>query len=1664
MRQRKIIAFVVAFAAAGLAFLLWETREKPRVSEQGSYASLCAHEIGVAPALAKVQSSAQLPAARATVSTNQTLTVRGTLPYVLTSKEPFSKPLRLAVEEMGARFVSVRDTFVAVVEADASARRRLSADRRFSSLEECLPSEKIQDELAALLASGVTMVEAAVLALSADDRARIVSCITAGGGELLTGVINEGATIRAKLPADLVSTLTQRGEVRWLEKFVRPRLHNDLAVNPGAMNVRPAWNVHGLSGKDQVLSTSDSGIDTGDSATMHPDLRDQILGIKVVDGCTTNDLTGHGTHTVGSIVGTGKMSDGQIRGTAWGAKVYAWFCSDGTRAIYTPTDMNSLFRGSKDGTEWDEAFIHSASWGSDVTGIYDASCAEFDKYVWEHPDFLPVVSAGNAGSGSRTLGSPAGAKNVLAVGATENFRMNGDPKETAFYSSRGPSRDGRIKPDIAAPGTDILSTRSSGVNYAYGNYNDHYAFSTGTSMSCPLTAGAVALVREWLVKNAATLGLSETEPPTAALMKAVITGGADGDVTPTNDQGWGRVNIEETLFPSNRTVKLVDRIPFTHGTNIVYVIETTNAAPLDVQLVWIDYPGDETASAVKRKLVNNLDLTVESRWDIGDDRTWYGNGGTSPDSVNNLEVVRIREAKATKYIITISCPQILHDYTEGGAAALYVRGAFDPSATPEESHYVRIRERDLKFRKLDAALGAVQANETVELLDWVTLPSNVTVQTSFTLTATNDDPFASQVFRRDGAGFVVATNGFLSVSNVVFSGANETLVSVASNGVFAVTGPVDFGVVGKTVAIETAATNGFMLAAPFLSGFTLKCEAACDFGQIFGFGEAATESDFAAITSTVAKIVNFYDPDRESRGRVVGTQDGFDLVWERQAVPLDEAVGYFIDGNGTTNTAGRIDRLFEYYEQALLNGRLGDKRHIVLQESGVLSYPLTIADGLTLEGKDSPAVVVEPAAGFTLTGGSLTVSGIVFSDYVGNALFMVDGEDAHLTLGAGAVLSNLTGTNRWSGAVTVMNGTVTMLPGSEISDCFMVSTGQVAGKGGGVYLNGDGCVLNLFGGTITRCLAQTERGGGGVYAARKSVVNLKGKVRVDGNYSGNFNDYNLAMKMKADDLLIGVTKSYRAHLTVVGDLTGSRIGVCYDSMVPNVDGFGAEAGQALADIDAACDKTAAEKAFFSNTDATLNAVYDEVGGKLLWEVAPPTGDRTTPDPAIDVARIVRSETVTNYFSEIAGAVEAVDSDGLTIEILQQANFSSDLVLPAKALTIRLAPEATQAALLCRRDDCKIVVPVGCSLTVTNVHINGGLGLIGATKMLVDVRGGELTLQNGTRVCDVRGVAAQDGGNRAVSGVVVSDGGKFTMESGAVIENCRNDYENVGNASGVGAGLLVDKGTAVLNGGTITGCKAYRSAGVSVSNGGVLYMKGAVQITENTTLDGVTRSDLTIEQNSSLVLTDELAATSSIGVEDGNFTDMNVFGSVDESYAQPVFNLVASAACFFRDADPAVTGRVVTNETTALLVWATALKTTAEGAAYYKDQNGVMYNLVGEPASAEPPPDEPDPPPPDEPDPPIEEPVVTNYPTAIAFKVIERLNANTWRLVVTDRVETCRYRLLSTDDLTKGFTTTGDWVRTEAGAPAVWTNDVPSSAGQQFWRVEGTWGTNNLVIP
>lgn len=598
------------------------------------------------------------------------LSARGTCAYALQSATPVSASVRVRAAQAGARVLGYLPTDALLVEATPATVRALLATEAFSAAFAYQPSDKIQS---GLIAGPVTVVP-----LAAEDRETLTGFVEENGGRILAAGPSRQGSFRAEVPADLLLQLAARGDVRWLERYFQPRTSNDYAT--ADTGVRTVWNPHGLTGAGQVISTADSGLDTGSLATLHSDLASRVVKIDNLGGYTLADGSGHGTHTAGTLAGDGTKSDGLYRGVAPEAGLYVQACGDGTSSLsiyfknaqtYADIFAAGLAYGS---------YIHSDSWGGSDAGAYSDFSAGLDEVAWWHPELLVVAAAGNAGPSRQTVGSPATAKNALAVGNTYSSRGGRDPTAMRASSSRGPCADGRIKPDVAAPGSYIVSVRSSLSSCAKFDSDGFYTQMSGTSMAAPHAAGCAALARQWLIERC---GFTN-EAPTAALLKAVLTGGASGGA-PDNDVGWGRIDLDETLFPSNRAVRLFDRLPYSDGCVLPYRVTTTGAAPLDVQLVWTDYPGDASAACA---LVNDLDLTVSNRTTGA---VWTGNGVTGGDHTNNVESVRIPLAGAGEYDIVVRGVRVPYDATAGGAAALYVRGAFAGTEEPGESVTLTVR-------------------------------------------------------------------------------------------------------------------------------------------------------------------------------------------------------------------------------------------------------------------------------------------------------------------------------------------------------------------------------------------------------------------------------------------------------------------------------------------------------------------------------------------------------------------------------------------------------------------------------------------------------------------------------------------------------------------------------------------------------------------------------------------------------------------------------------------------------------------------------------------------------------------------------------------------------------------------------------------------------------
>jgi hypothetical protein len=245
-------------------------------------------------------------------------------------------------------------------------------------------------------------------------------------------------------------------------------------------------------------------------------------------------------------------------------------------------------------------------------------------------------------------------------------RISSDDQCLAAFSSRGPSDDHRIKPDVVAPGTDIAAARSKDapLHRFWGAYpkNNKYGFMGGTSMAAPYVAGCAAIVREWYREK------GKWNTPSAALVKATLINGTQrikgvdavapqlGD--PNYHQGFGRIDMANTIpNPLSPKMKLdfmdtwkdPNRAFRESGDFVRYRIKIGSAIPLRLCLTWTD------PSA--RALQNSLLLTVDdgqAKW-VGNAQaaTLLNIAGGPRDPNNNVQVVRIEKPLAGEYTIVV---------------------------------------------------------------------------------------------------------------------------------------------------------------------------------------------------------------------------------------------------------------------------------------------------------------------------------------------------------------------------------------------------------------------------------------------------------------------------------------------------------------------------------------------------------------------------------------------------------------------------------------------------------------------------------------------------------------------------------------------------------------------------------------------------------------------------------------------------------------------------------------------------------------------------------------------------------------------------------------------------------------------------------------------------
>src|SRR6478736_2626412 len=503
-----------------------------------------------------------------------------------------------------------------------------------------------------------------------------------------------GRILRGSVSKTQLNSLAASDAVLWIESAPTMRLFDEVSsriVAGDGTGHQTLMQSLGYDGAGVTVAVADSGLDSGDTNSMHPDLQGRVKALfhygspgQLEDAA---DEHGHGTHCAGIIAGNGTVGEMDENnflfglGVAPGASLIGQRIFDAAGGYAPPPSFETLTRDAKRAG----ADIGSNSWGDDTQGQYDISAMEFDALVRDadaltlgDQPYILEFSAGNAGPSYQTVGSPAVAKNVIATGASQNDRFNLPIEEFAIYSdgrdamadfsSRGPCADGRIKPDLIAPGSWIASLRSVYANdeFAWWPISDNYMYEGGTSQAGPHVSGAAAVfVHYWRVNHSGAT-------PSPALVKASLINSAtdmdDGlttfDAVPNNDEGWGRVNLS-ALIGSPRNYDFTDQTTLLTNGGVFErrILIGSSDAPLKITLAYTDVPGLPAATVA---LVNDLDLEViaptgelfhGNRFEAGESIP----NAPLPDTINNVEAVHIAAPAPGEYVIRVRGTRVVED-------------------------------------------------------------------------------------------------------------------------------------------------------------------------------------------------------------------------------------------------------------------------------------------------------------------------------------------------------------------------------------------------------------------------------------------------------------------------------------------------------------------------------------------------------------------------------------------------------------------------------------------------------------------------------------------------------------------------------------------------------------------------------------------------------------------------------------------------------------------------------------------------------------------------------------------------------------------------------------------------------------------------------------------
>ncbi|MCJ8210376.1 S8 family serine peptidase [Mucilaginibacter sp. RS28] len=478
--------------------------------------------------------------------------------------------------------------------------------------------------------------------------------------------------------------------------FIRTDNNTTAAATTRTNLVQPGGSLNlNLSGSSTTLNNKLAIWDGGAVLANHQEFAGKTVTLK-------NNVAAdpHSTHVAGTMIAKGVYAP--AKGMAPGANTLLSYDFNNDVTEMTTAASGLLLSNHSYGeiAGWDYDDTNSRwQWyglpGDTVDynfGFYDQQAQAWDKIAYTAPYYLIVESSGNSraysgpevgqdywGYKSRTdqtfvdkgarpanissnngydiISDYANAKNILTVGAVNPLPFGPSRRSDisiAFFSSWGPTDDGRIKPDICGMGVNVLSTGSTSTT--------SYITLSGTSMAAPNVTGSLYLLQEYYSK------LNSGAFMKSATLKglACATAFDAGNIGPDYIYGWGLLDMQKATqaITDNGTKSLIKENTLAQGQTQTFKVVASGNGPLISTICWTDPQGTPSADGVindrNPKLVNDLDIRVSDGtntlmpWVLNPDKP--GLAATNGDNIrDNIEQVYIEGAVPGKtYTITVT--------------------------------------------------------------------------------------------------------------------------------------------------------------------------------------------------------------------------------------------------------------------------------------------------------------------------------------------------------------------------------------------------------------------------------------------------------------------------------------------------------------------------------------------------------------------------------------------------------------------------------------------------------------------------------------------------------------------------------------------------------------------------------------------------------------------------------------------------------------------------------------------------------------------------------------------------------------------------------------------------------------------------------------------------